>query len=520
MTTTAGGGLRRPRSLAALLTTLSLPRRLALGGILLLLACAAPAAAAGPGGGVAGVAAAIGTGAAGTAQGAIDTAGGDTAGTAAGGSGTAASTGDMGTGDAAAAEAAPQPRKFRIGVELTTNFRHSDDYRFPLNDPYLPGPAAGHAQETVDPGSHFEVSNVALLMDYRPSDLIAAHLRFNGVNLYYRNPTSTDRQYDLAEVWLRAGRETPRATLPVRPGVYLKVGKFSRPERQEDRHLQSYGLAGTAFNLFEDAGLEAGADLGRHLYVKAAFTQGNPLFVRDPDALAGDTPNLLLDPAAARLNSGLTILYDTHVEHIDFDHPETAGYLGWRIGDSAGGNDLELMLWGRRRTLASTVGLPGSPLGGDLASLVGPGGEPLLPYRGNGKQEVGANLWAYLLHGLSLYGQLVKQEVAGLGRTGVEAEAAWKIELPLLLAAGGHQLFSFIAPAVRYSKLHNEFQNLRPTPEPTLAWDWEKLDGGIRCGLWTDIDLTVEYSYNRIYLTPQIVANANETLATLRIRVW
>jgi hypothetical protein len=418
------------------------------------------------------------------------------------------------------AAAAPQPRRFRIGIELQTDFRHSADYRFPLHDPYIPGAGYGQAQETVDPGSHFEVSNVALLMDYQPSALVEAHLRFNGVNLFYRNPTSTDRPYDLAELWLRLGRETPRAIVPEHPGVYFKLGKFARPERQEDRHLQSYGLAGTAFNLFEDAGFEAGADLGRHLFVKAALTQGNPLFVRDPNALAGDTPDLLVNPAAATLNSGLTILYDTHVEHIDFAHPEAAGYLGWRLGDSAGGNELELMVWGRRRTLAAAADLPGSPVSGDLAALIGPGGYPILPFTGNGKQEVGVNLWGYLERGLSLYAQAIQQKVAGLERTGVEAEAAWRIDLPLRLAAGGHQVFSFIAPAVRYSKLHNDFYNLYPTPEPTLAWDWEKFDGGIRCGLWTGIDLTLEYSYNRIFLTPQIVANENEALATLRIRVF
>ena len=29
-------------------------------------------------------------------------------------------------------------------------------------------------------------------------------------------------------------------------------------------------------------------DLGRHVYVKVSATQGNPVFIRDPNALAGD----------------------------------------------------------------------------------------------------------------------------------------------------------------------------------------------------------------------------------------
>jgi hypothetical protein len=416
---------------------------------------------------------------------------------------------------------APRPaRRFDVGFELKANFRHSDDTRFQYQAPYPPGsPATVGYQETVDPGSHGELSMLALLADYDPSPLWHAHLRFNGINLHYRNPTSDDRQYDLAELWVRCGRETATAVVPEQPGVYLKLGKFQRPERQQDRHLESYGLAGTAFDLFEDAGLEAGADLGRHLFVKAAVTQGNPLFVRDPNALAGDTPELLLEPyPSSNLHSGITILYDTHVEHLDFAHPEYAGYVGWRLGDPGGANGLQLMAWSRRRKLDSSADLPGSLLGGDLATLR-PLGTPIVPLRGDGKQEAGGNLWIYHRSGLSLFAQYVDQLVAGLGRTGLEAEAAWKIELPLALAVGGRQLFSYLAPAARYSKLHNRFANVRPTPEPSLAWDWEKIDGGIRLGLWAEVDLTVEYSYNRIYLNPQVYRTENEALGTLRIRL-
>jgi hypothetical protein len=406
---------------------------------------------------------------------------------------------------------ASSPRRFKIGIELDANFRHSEDTRFGYS------PLYGALQQTVDPGSHAEVSNVSLLADYDPSPLWHAHLRFNGVNLYYRNPTSTDHRYDLAELWVRWGREAATAAVPERPGFYVKLGKFARPERQQDRHLQSYGLVGTAFDLFEDAGLEAGADFGRHVFAKLAVSQGNPLFVRDPNALAGDTPDLLLRYGSARLDGGFTILYDTRVERLDFAHPEAAAYLGWRFADEAGANRLQLMAFGRRRTLAATVDLPGSPLDGDLATLR-PLGAPILPLRGNGKQEVGAVLWFY--HGgLAVFAEYVDQLVAGLGRAGIEAEAAWQIELPLAFAASGRQLFPYLEPAVRYSKLHNRFYNLQPTPEPSLAWDWEKLDGGVRLGIWGGIDLTVEYAYNRIFLTSGRTIHENELLGTLRIRL-
>ncbi len=247
-------------------------------------------------------------------------------------------------------------------------------------------------------------------------------------------------------------------------------------------------------------------------------SQGNPLFVRDPDALAGDQADLLRAGATARLNSGNTVLYDTHVEHLDFAHPEIAGYLGVRLGEPGGADGLELMAWGRRRKLATSVDLPGSPLGGDLAAF-SPLGSPIVPFRGDRKQEVGADLWLYLRGGVSLFAEYVNQTVAGLGRSGIEVEAAWKIELPLALAAGGRQLFPYVAPAVRGSKLHNRFDNVDPTPEASLAWDWQKLDAGVKIGLWSEIDLTVEYSYNRIFLAPQYYVPSNESLGTLRIRL-
>src|SRR5690348_15749767 len=86
-------------------------------------------------------------------------------------------------------QAPSPPKRFKLGIELVTNFRHSEDTDFERGPAYP-------LEQTVDPGSHVEVSNVALLADYDPSPLWHAHLRFNGVNLYYRNPTSTDHQYD------------------------------------------------------------------------------------------------------------------------------------------------------------------------------------------------------------------------------------------------------------------------------------------------------------------------------------
>ncbi|HEX2164587.1 MAG TPA: hypothetical protein VHM02_11615, partial [Thermoanaerobaculia bacterium] len=178
------------------------------------------------------------------------------------------------------------------GFEVRSHFRESDENRFPVPFPFtpemLPPGAAQGFMSTVDPGSHVEISAATLFLDAVWGPALAARLKVDVVDLYDRNPTSTDREVDLDEAWVRFGRETEPALLPERPGLYVKLGKMPKLERQDDRHLESYGLVSTAFNRFEDTGAELGLNLGRHVYVKATATQGNPVFLRDPNALAGD----------------------------------------------------------------------------------------------------------------------------------------------------------------------------------------------------------------------------------------
>jgi hypothetical protein len=411
------------------------------------------------------------------------------------------------------------------GLEVKTNYRDSDLNRFAVPFPFppeqLPAGETRGFQETVNPGSHFEVSTATLLLDAFWSEGLQAHGKIDFIDLYDRNPTSTDKKVDVDEVWLRFGRETGPATLPERAGLYLKVGKFPHFERQDDRHLESYGLVSTAFNRFEDAGAELGADLGRHLYVKVSATQGNPVFIRDPNALAGDngTPDQLRANPDPELGTGIDILYDAEVEDLDLDGDlELGAGLGLRFADEGGRNGFDLLAWGYRRTLAETVELEGTFYGGDLDLLRGP--LNLFPFpglEGDERREVGANLWIYI-GGFSLFGQFVDQELAGLPRTGIEGEIAWSFDLPLVWAAGGRQLFPFIAPAVRYSRLDNDFRNPRQTPAPSLAWDWEKLDAGVRMGIVIGIELTIEYADNSFILGSGAEAENNELLTTLRWR--
>src|SRR2546429_4814243 len=70
--------------------------------------------------------------------------------------------------------------------------------------------------------------------------------------------------------------------------IYPQMGKFPHMERQPIRLLESYGLAATAFNRFEDVGFMGGGSIHRNLYWRVMGTTGNPLYFLDPNALAGD----------------------------------------------------------------------------------------------------------------------------------------------------------------------------------------------------------------------------------------
>jgi len=422
-----------------------------------------------------------------------------------------------------AAVASLHPR-FSWSLEGKAHYRDSEDRRiavpFPFAPDMLPPGATQGFAATVDPGDHLELSTFSLYLDAEWSPALAAHAKLDFIDLYDRNPTSSDQKFDVDEAWVRFGRESEPAVVPERPGVYLKIGKMAKFERQDDRHLESYGLVSTAFNRFEDTGLELGADLGRHLYVKGTLTQGNPLFLRDPNALAGDngTPELRRANPDPALGSGIPILYDAEVEDFDADGElEVGAGLGARWSDAEGRDGIDVLVFGYQRDLADTVALNGSFYGGDLDLLRGPGNAFPFPLDGREKREIGANLWLYL-GGFSLFSQVVDQEVAGLGRRGFESELAWRFDLPLVAATGGRQLFPSIAPAVRWSRLDPDFEAPRVTPSPSFAWDWEKIDVGVRLTVVAGIDVTAEYALNDFTLASGKVLSHDELLVTLRWR--
>jgi hypothetical protein len=427
-----------------------------------------------------------------------------------------------------AEEAAETSRELRVdwGLEAKAHFRDSEHLRLPSPFPFPPDfqPPGGGAVflETVDPGSAFEVSVVTLFADLAWGDGVAARAKIDAIDLYDRNPTSSDREIDVDELWIRFGLDP--AALDGRSGLFARIGKFAHFERQDDRHLESYGLVSTAFNRFEDQGVELGAELGGHFYLRLSATQGNPLFFRDPNALAGDNGTPDLDPRThpnpvRDLGSGFPILYDAEVEDLDTDGELELGWgVGLRFGEPGSGRGLDLLAWSYERELAETVELHGTFYGGDLDLLDGPFGTAGLPIRGDDKREVGGNL-RIDFDGFSLFGQYVDQELAGMDRTGWEGELAWRFELPLVAAVGGRQLFPSLQPAVRYSVLEPEFAGGGPFPAPSVRWEWSKLDAGIRLGILAGIDLTVELQDNEMTLASGAKVSNDEWLATLRWRI-
>lgn len=424
-----------------------------------------------------------------------------------------------------AEEASSLRPKLEFGLEAKANYRQSDENRFPIRT-FLP-PMPQRFLETVNSGSHFELSNVSLFADATWSESLVAHAKIDFIDLYERNPTSTAETVDVDELWLRFGHDSQPAALPAGTGAYFKIGKFPKFERQNDRHLESYGLVSTAFNRIEDVGVELGFDLGRHVYLKGSLTQGNPVFLRDPNALAGDngTPEFRQPDPNPDLKNGIVIPYDAATQDIDVDGNLQKGLgLGIRFASEDGANGFDVLVFGRRRTLADHVDFKGSFYGADIDLLNGPEvpfltrADVTFPLTSDRKQEVGGNVWLYLGGG-SFFGQYVDQDLGGLGRIGYEGELAWRFDLPLAASFAGRQLFPSIQPVVRYSKLDPDYRAAPRSTSPSFAWRWEKLDFGLRVTIISGLDLTAEYAKNDFILGSGAKRDNNETLVTLRWRI-
>jgi hypothetical protein len=409
---------------------------------------------------------------------------------------------------------------FRSRIELRANYRDSNaakfQLRFPFPSTFLPVGQTVGFEQTVDPGRHAELSVAQIRLDAMYGTAFTAHAQLHAIDKYRRNPTSEDRKIDADELWLRVGPKPDFLERPAGSSVFLQMGKFPKMERQPIRLLESYGLAATAFNRFEDVGFMAGGSIGRNLYWRLQATSGNPLYFRDPNALAGDNgiKELLLPNPDPKLKSGFPILYNTETEgyFLKTEHVQYGQGIGYRWQNDAQTYGFDAIAFHYRRTMGSEDSSPltGTFYGVDIDLLNGPLGRSGLTLRGNKKEETGARVYAEW-HGLTTTLQFTKQTFAGLHRDGGEAEAGYQIRL-------GNAWVPSIQPTVRWSKLRNSFIG-DPTlyPAPSIWWNWVKTDFGVRIGLPHNSDLTVERARHNIASPRKF--DAGETLVTLRVRI-
>ena len=419
----------------------------------------------------------------------------------------------------AASEPEGEPKdgfKVRLSGELKLHGRWSEDDRFPLAFPFppefVPVGQPNVALQTVAPGASLEVGRALVNLDVDMPRGIAGHVQIGLINLYDRNPTSTDHTLDVREAWVSFG--TKRGSLEPLPGssFYALVGKAPKLERQPFRRLESYGLVSTAFNRFNDLQLQVGGSVGTRFYFAAQLSAGNPIFMRDPNALAGDNGTDMPPNPDPKLHSGFPILYHAEVEELETDDRfEYGGALGLRLLSADQRHGIDVMGFYYKTRLSEGAKLRGTFYEGDLDILNGTS-DRSLPVSGNEREEYGLNLDTRV-GGFSLFAQLVKEEAAGLPRLGIEVEGGYRFALGDLADPG--DLFPAIQPAVRWSRLENDFTAPRGFVAPSFAWDWDKLDLGLRVTIIRKLDLTLEYSFHDIAASRAI--QHDEALATLRL---
>jgi hypothetical protein len=419
----------------------------------------------------------------------------------------------------------PAPKRFRLGGELKAHFRHSAFAEvkdvFPFPDFFLPPGQIEVFLRTPQSGSSLEVSTVTLTGegDFTPD--ISARVEVHFIDLYNRNPTTSDDRIAVREAWLRFGRKYEALEVAPKTSFYGEIGKAPRFTKPRLRRLESYGLWSTAVGRFEELQVELGGSLGRNAYWRAAVANGNPLFFRDPNALAGDngTPERTPQPTPRPISgtrpiieSGFPILYDSKANDFSLNGKfQVGGGLGYRAKDDADTQAVDALAWYFHRNLADSVPIRGSFYLGDLTLLNGvlfP-----LPYSGRGKYEYGLNVEARRRE-WRLFGQYVRQSIAGLERSGFEVELAWQKPLNGLFASGDQSVINWIQPVVRFSNIGNDFEIPPAYPAPSVGFDWRKYDFGARVGIIRGVDFTAEYS--RLDMIGAITQHPDELLVTFR----
>lgn len=410
--------------------------------------------------------------------------------------------------------------KFRLRFVVKAGARGSKraelPTRFPFPPEMVPRGETAVFLRTVDEGTSLEVSSVSLRADGQLTPQVSARVDAHLIDLYDRNPTSSDELVALREAWVRFGiKQEALAGIPGTT-LYGQLGKFPRFTRRANRRLESYGLWGTAVGRFEEIGVELGVSFGEHVYWRGSLTGGNAVFLRDPNALAGDNgaPERLNIPPNPVFQSGFPILYDAKAQDVTLDGRfMVGGGLGLRWLAQNEQSGVDLLAWYFAREMEDRARIRGTFYEGDLEILRG-AGIPL-PFRGRDKSEWGVNLegrWRRL----QASGQYVAQEIAELKRDGFELELACRIQLGGVFVSGDEPVLNWIEPVVRYSRIDHQFALPAEFVAPSLGLDRRKLDVGVRLGIVRGLDLTLEYAFHEL-ITGEEAVRPNEALVTLRV---
>lgn len=413
-------------------------------------------------------------------------------------------------------ESAPPPSEeaqgFRWGGEIKAGFRWSQAQESAI---FGGSGALAGFMRTPDPGTSIEIQHLALGGEGEIAPSVYARVEVRFLDLYNRNPTSTDVTVFVRQAFVRLGRKPEVLSSVKGSRAYALFGMAPRFSKQTTRRFESYGLLGTAIARFEQPQLEVGAGFSEHFFARAMVGSGNPLFLRDTNALSGD--NLSQSPApnpGSTYQSGFPILYDAKVQEVD-----ATGSLetGFGLGARAGGGEksgAEVLVWRFGRRLSDTARFRGTSYPGELAVLKGAGFP--IPTEGNRRSEWGVNLQARR-GGLRLFGQWAAQDLAGAERHGVEVEAAYLFNLPGFFLVGESPFGNWIQPTFRFSRLANQFQAPRAYPRLAVVWPWKKYDFGLRFGIVRNVDLTAEYTFHQVVRAPGLPnLPMKEFLVTLR----
>src|SRR5687768_7865167 len=187
----------------------------------------------------------------------------------------------------------PEPERpgFRFGGELKAGLRWSKAEQsqvfFPFPASFVP-PGQRVLMRTPDVGTALELQHLGLQGAGEIGSGVFARFEVRLLDLYNRNPTSSDDRIFVRQAYVRFGGKPESLLAPPGARLYAQFGMAPRFTKQMLRHLESYGLWGTAIARFEQPQLELGARLGKHAYLRGMLGAGNPLFLRDTNALAGD----------------------------------------------------------------------------------------------------------------------------------------------------------------------------------------------------------------------------------------